>query len=93
MKSPPQKERNEFRHESLQDPESIRDLLAALTRGLARGKLTFSDENGKISMQPEGLLDLKLTASKDDGRHRVTVRITWQVEDGSRKARRSLRVT
>ncbi len=80
------------RHESLQDADTIQQLLKALTKGIARGKLTFSDEDGEIVMQPEGLLNLKLTASKEDGRNRVTVRITWQEEDKREKGQKSLKV-
>jgi hypothetical protein len=32
-------------------------------------------------MEPEGLLNLKVTASEDEGRHRVNIRITWQAEE------------
>ena len=32
-------------------------------------------------MNPEGLLNLKLTASQDDSRYKLDLRISWQVED------------
>lgn len=76
-----------FRHESLQDCETIQEFLNALTEGVGEGKLQFSDEDGKIEMHPEGLLNLKVTASQDDNRHRVDVRISWQVAgDTERKS-------
>ncbi len=78
MKDARPSETQRFRHESLQDTETIQQLLKALTKGVGRRKLTFSDEDGEIVMQPDGLLNLKLTALKEDGRNRVTVRITWQ---------------
>ncbi|QQD17747.1 amphi-Trp domain-containing protein [Spongiibacter nanhainus] len=68
-----------FRHDSLQDRETIQEFLNALIKGLDKGELLFSDEDGKIEMHPEGLLNLKVTASQDDNRHRVDVRISWQV--------------
>jgi len=73
--------KNSFRHESLQDAETIQDILKSLSKGIAKGKLSFSDENGEIVMEPEGLLNLKVTASQDEGRHRVNIRITWQAEE------------
>ena len=73
--------KNSFRHESLQDADTIQDLLKALAKGIAKGRLTFSDEDGEIVMRPEGLLNLKVTATEDEGRHRVNIRITWQAED------------
>ena len=49
--------KNSFRHESLQDAETIQDILKSLSKGIAKGKLSFSDEDGEIVMEPEGLLD------------------------------------
>lgn len=73
--------KNSFRHESLQDAETIQEFLKSLSKGIAKGKLLFSDEDGEILMEPEGLLNLKVTASQDELRHRVNVRITWQAEE------------
>lgn len=73
--------KNSFRHESLQDVKTIQELLKSITKGLAKGKLTFSDEDGEILMEPDGLLNLKVTATQDDGRNRVNIRITWQAEE------------
>ena len=92
MKDSTQQDKRNFRHESLQDTESIQDLLKALTRGIGKGKLTFSDEDGEIIMRPKGLLDLKLTASREDGRNRVNVRITWQEQAPKAKGSKSLSV-
>jgi amphi-Trp domain-containing protein len=80
------KSKKSFRHESLQDTKSISDILQAITRAIAKGKVVFSDEDDKIIMEPEGLLHLKVTASQEDSRQRINVRISWQVEKtGSRK--------
>ncbi len=70
--------KNSFRHESLQDSETIQEILKSITKGIANGKLSFSDEDGEIVMQPEGLLNLKVTATQDDSRNRLNIRITWQ---------------
>ena len=72
--------KNSFRHESLQDKRSIKKILKAVTAGIGKGKLTFSDEDGVLEMEPEGLLNLKLKAERDETRNRVTIRITWQTE-------------
>ncbi|MES9817554.1 MAG: amphi-Trp domain-containing protein [Candidatus Thiodiazotropha sp.] len=66
-----------FRHESLQDNESIQALLKAISQGIAKGKLTLSDEDGEMVMQPNGLLQLKVAATQDEERHRINLRITW----------------
>ena len=79
--------KNSFRHESLQDQESIQKILEAITRGIASGKVTFSDEDDKMVMQPEGLLQLKLTASQEDNRQRINIRVSWQVENSKVRPR------
>jgi amphi-Trp domain-containing protein len=81
-----------FRHLSLQDEKSIQDILTAITNGIAKGKITFSDEDGKIVMRPEGLLDLKVTATQEDNRNRFNIRISWQVDDSREKKKKSLTV-
>lgn len=73
--------KDSFKHESLQDAKSIQDILKALTKGIGKGKLTFSDEDGEILMEPEGLLNLKVTASQDETKNRVSIRISWQSEE------------
>ena len=81
-----------FRHQSLQDEKSIQDILKSISSGIAKGKITFSDEDEKIVMRPEGLLDLKVTATQEDNRNRFTSRISWQVDDGGEKNKKSLAV-
>ena len=81
-----------FRHQSLQDKKSIQDILKAITSGIAKGKVTFSDEDEKIIMRPEGLLDLKVTATQEDNYNRFNIRISWQVDDSSEKKKKSLSV-
>ena len=71
-----------FRHESLQDSKSIQDFLKAITKGLAKGRLQFSDDDGDVVMSPEGLLNMKITATQDELRHTIDLRISWQVDDG-----------
>ena len=81
-----------FRHQSLQDEKSIQDILKSITSGIARGKITFSDEDEKIVMRPEGLLELKVTATQEENRNRFNIRISWQVEDDGEKKGKSLSV-
>ena len=74
------KDDSRFRHESLQDADTIRDLLKALTNGIGRGEVTLEDENGSLTMHPEGLLHLRIAASIDDERNRLDIRIRCQGE-------------
>ena len=83
--------KNSFRHESLQNRDSIQAILNALTEGIAKGKVTFSDDDDNISMTPDGLLNLKLTVSQEENRNRINLRITW--EDREKKALKKSRLS
>jgi len=68
-----------FRHEALLEPGRIRELLAALCEGLEAGSLHFADGEDEIALEPDGLIQLRLSASHEqDGRNRVTLRLNWQ---------------
>jgi len=82
-----------FRHESLQDAASIQEILAAISEGIAKGKVSFSDSDDKIVMHPEGLLHMKVTASQEEDRDRISIRVSWQVEDEQGKKKKPLRVS
>lgn len=74
-----------FRHESLQDAKTIKGILKAFTDGLGSGKLSFSDSDDSIELNPEGLMNLKITASQEDNMNRVNLRVTWKSEEKVRK--------
>ena len=74
-------EKTSFKHESLQDKDSVQDLLKAITKAIAKGELTFADEEGEIQHKPKGLLTLKVSARQDDSQNRVDIRIAWQSQD------------
>lgn len=87
------RDKNTFRHDSLQDAKSISKILDSITEGLAKGKLVFSDEDDKIVLSPDGLLELKVTASQEDNRQRINVRISWQVESKTKINKKSLTIS
>lgn len=82
-----------FRHESLQDARSIRSILKALLDGIDKGRINFSDEDDEIMMEPKGLLHLKLRATQDEHRHRISIRVSWQIEEDAGDAKKALLVT
>ncbi|MCO8122196.1 amphi-Trp domain-containing protein [Stieleria sp. TO1_6] len=71
------KQSTRFRHESLQDSESIKRLLNALVEGVNKGKLVLEDEDGTMVMKPKGLANLKISASQDEKKNRLDIRLTW----------------
>ena len=82
-----------FRHESLQDAASIQEILAAISDGILSGKVTFSDSDDKIVMRPEGLLHMSVAASQEEDRDRISIRLSWQVEDKPGKKKKPLKVS
>ena len=87
-----QNDKNTFRHESMQDSDNIRDILQAIVDGFDKGKLHFSDEDGDLEMSPEGLLHMKLTASKEDSRNRFNLRVTWQDDIDTNNKQKNLSI-
>jgi len=82
---------NDFRHESLQDRETIVELLSSLQQGLSKGTLSFSDEDNEITLKPSALLNLTINASASNELNVLDVRISWQNNDAD-KLRKKLRV-
>ena len=74
------KQNTQFRHESLQDNRSVERLLNALVEGIAEGNVVLEDEDGVMSLSPQGLAHLKISASEDEDKHRLDLRFTWRVK-------------
>jgi len=70
-----------FSHVSLQDAKSIQPILKAIEKGIAKGKMTFSDEEDEIILTPEGLLRFKLSASESETKHQLNIKISWNIDD------------
>lgn len=66
-------------------------MLGAIARGLAKGKLSFSDDDGQLLLKPAGLLNFRVSATEEEGEHRLSLRISWQ-PDGEQVQRKALRV-
>ncbi|WP_052481220.1 amphi-Trp domain-containing protein [Gilvimarinus agarilyticus] len=82
------REKNSFRHESLQDTQSIRNLLQALLDGIDNGELAFSEGKDTLTLTPQGLMQVKLTAQREDAYNRVNLRFSWHEQgdtDGKQK--------
>jgi amphi-Trp domain-containing protein len=71
---------DEFRHDSLQDQQSIAKYLEALTQGLQTGKLTFESDAKRIALEPQGLIELEVRVKRTHGRAKVRLRLMWREE-------------
>ncbi len=67
----------DFRHESLQSRKTIKAFLEAVTKGVGKGQLTLSDAENEITLDPDGLLTLRVRGSRSGSDCRLDLRITW----------------
>jgi len=70
--------KEEFRHESLQDQESIVNYLNAIADGIAQGKLTVGDAEEQYVFYPQGLLKLEFKAKRKDDKVKVEFEVSWK---------------
>lgn len=70
-------QREEFKHESLQDPHSIVRYLNALADGISKGQLTLGTEAEQFAVRPEGLLKLEIKAKRKSDRVKIEMEIAW----------------
>lgn len=84
-------ETKRFHHRSLQDADSIVELLEALIEGIQKGKLTLTDDDDEVQLRPRGLLDLTIEAEDDSGRNSLNLRLRWN-EAGRRIDRKLLKI-
>ncbi|WP_033070147.1 amphi-Trp domain-containing protein [Thalassospira australica] len=80
--------KKQFSHDSLQDANSIKAILKAITTGLGKGKVVLSDDQDEIILKPEGLLNLKVSASQDEDRSSLTLRVSWHADRDTAKDRK-----
>jgi len=68
---------DEFRHESIQDTESIVEYLYALMEGFQNKKILFGTTKKKLILLPNGLLRLAVRAKRKDKDVKVSLKISW----------------
>jgi amphi-Trp domain-containing protein len=76
---------NEFKHESLQDSQTIVKYINALAEGFSSGRLALGNNGNPIVLEPTGMLKLDLKAKRKDGRMKLSVKISWKEEDEEKK--------
>ena len=70
---------DEFKHESLQDCDSIVKYLSAISEGFQSGQLMLANgDNRQMVIRPTGLLRLDLKARRKDGRIKLSVKVSWK---------------
>jgi amphi-Trp domain-containing protein len=77
------RESGEFRHESLQDCQSIVKYLKAITQGFESGHLALANGGEPIVLEPKGLLRLDLKARRKEDRIKLSIKVTWKEDEAS----------
>ncbi len=67
-----------FRHESLQDKESIGKYLDALSNGFLNGKLHFSWKDKRLVLEPQSLIKFDIETKKKEGEVKLNLRFRWE---------------
>ena len=73
---------NRFKHQSLEDTESIIKYLEALKEGFESGALLFSSDGRQLMVKPHGLINLDVEARYKSGEFALTLKLNW-TEEGS----------
>jgi amphi-Trp domain-containing protein len=73
-----------FEHVSLQDRKSIKKYLKALTNGVGNGMLSLADNDGEITLSPDGLIRLNVSVRRVDHRHELHIVLDWKELDDNK---------
>jgi len=69
-----------FKHESLQDGDSIVRYINALSEGFQSGALLFCSDNKRLVLKPQGLVGLNVEAKKKGNEIKLALKFRWTEE-------------
>lgn len=67
-----------FKHESLQDLDTIISYLEAVREGFAQRRLTFTEQDRQIVLEPRGLVRFDLEAKCKGQGCKLTLKFAWK---------------
>ena len=67
-----------FEFDSVQDPGSIQEFLAALTEGFAKGRIVMRSDAEEIVLLPAALMGFSVKAKRKDNESKITIKIVWK---------------
>jgi len=67
-----------FEFDSVQDPGSIQEFLAALTEGFAKGRIVMRSDSEEIVLLPAALLGFSVKAKRKAGESKINIKIVWK---------------
>lgn len=70
-----------FKYESVQDADTLRRYLEAVTAGFAAGELRFASREGEVTLHPKGMLGFLVEARSMGGRMKLHLKFSWHEDD------------
>ena len=72
---------DDFRHESVQDRQSIVRYLQAITAGIEHGHLELGTSDHTLALDPDGMLELQVRAKRKGGRVKLELKLQWREDE------------
>ena len=69
---------DKFIFDSLQDSETIKEFLQALTEGFEKGSINLSTNGDEIHLSPKGLLNFTVKARKKGTDNKLSIKVSWK---------------
>ncbi|MCJ2164401.1 MULTISPECIES: amphi-Trp domain-containing protein [unclassified Pseudodesulfovibrio] len=69
---------DKFIFDSLQDSDTIKAFLQALTEGFDKGSITLDTNGDEIHLSPKGLLSFTVKARKKGNENKLSIKIAWK---------------
>ncbi len=69
---------SEFKHETLQDTDSITEYLKVITEGFESGEIVFKNDKEQILLHPDGMIELEIKAKKKDKKVKLSLKLKWK---------------
>lgn len=70
-----------FKHDSLQDRQSVQQYLEVLQQAFASGILRLRVGDELLELEPGEMIEFSLEAKKKGERHKLSLKFTWKDED------------
>lgn len=75
----------QFKHESLEDRNSVLKYLNAIKNGIEQGRLTLGSDDQLLIFEPKKRMRFEVSVKRHHARVTMNVDISWQEDDPSQR--------